>query len=136
MTRSKAKNADPLVSWPPPDPDRMARHQRPRAMDPASIPGEDYVQAFHERQQEDFRRRQNASRTPTSAVGTNDGLVMDQPAKGSKRTSKWGHGEARWKDSDGDGLEDFGVDANVEFYDEDDVPLAQLRPKWQPPEGT
>ena len=35
-------------------------------------------------------------------------------------------GEEEWRDSEGDRLDDFGVDEQVEFYDEDDVPLAVL----------
>jgi palmitoyltransferase len=35
-------------------------------------------------------------------------------------------GEEGWKDADGDRLRDFGVDEEVEFYDEDDVPLGEL----------
>ena len=33
---------------------------------------------------------------------------------------------AGWKDSDGDRLEDFGVDEEIDFYDEDDIPLSEL----------
>ena len=35
-------------------------------------------------------------------------------------------GEEAWRNSEGDRLNDFGVDEDVEFYDEDDVPLAKL----------
>lgn len=35
-------------------------------------------------------------------------------------------GEEGWRDSEGDRLHDFGVDEEAEFYDEDDIPLAQL----------
>jgi palmitoyltransferase len=37
-------------------------------------------------------------------------------------------GEAAWRNSEGERLKDFGVDEDVEFYDEqdDDVPLSQL----------
>lgn len=35
-------------------------------------------------------------------------------------------GEELWRDSAGDGLDDFGVDENVEFYDEDLMPLARF----------
>lgn len=36
------------------------------------------------------------------------------------------HGEHGWRDSEGDRLDDFGVDEDVEFYDGDQVPLAEL----------
>lgn len=35
-------------------------------------------------------------------------------------------GEEGWRNSDGDRLRDFGVDEDAEFYDEDDIPLAEL----------
>lgn len=35
-------------------------------------------------------------------------------------------GEESWRNADGERLGDFGVDEDVEFYDEDDVPLAVL----------
>lgn len=35
-------------------------------------------------------------------------------------------GEESWKNAEGERLQDFGVDEEVEFYDEDDVPLGDL----------
>lgn len=35
-------------------------------------------------------------------------------------------GEESWKNSEGERLRDFGVDEEIEFYDEDDIPLAVL----------
>ena len=37
-------------------------------------------------------------------------------------------GEAAWRNSEGERLKDFGVDEDVEFYDEqdDDLPLSEL----------
>lgn len=37
-----------------------------------------------------------------------------------------GEGEEGWRNSEGETLNDFGVDVDVEFYDEDDVPLGEL----------
>jgi palmitoyltransferase len=37
-----------------------------------------------------------------------------------------GEGEEGWRNSEGERLHDFGVDEDVEFYDEDDVPLGEL----------
>jgi palmitoyltransferase len=36
-------------------------------------------------------------------------------------------GEEAWRDSDGQRLGDYGVDEDVEFYDEDEVPLSVVR---------
>lgn len=35
-------------------------------------------------------------------------------------------GEESWRNAEGEGLGDFGVDEDVEFYDEDNVPLIEL----------
>ena len=35
-------------------------------------------------------------------------------------------GEEAWRNMEGENLGDFGVDLDVEFYDEDEVPLASL----------
>jgi palmitoyltransferase len=39
-----------------------------------------------------------------------------------------GEGEEGWRNSEGERLKDFGVDEDVEFYDErdDEIPLAEL----------
>ncbi len=31
-----------------------------------------------------------------------------------------------WRDSEGDRLNDFGVDEDAEFYDDENIPLAEL----------
>lgn len=35
-------------------------------------------------------------------------------------------GEEAWKNSEGERLRDFGVDEEIEFYDEEDIPLGIL----------
>lgn len=35
-------------------------------------------------------------------------------------------GEEGWRNSEGDRLQDFGVDEDADFYDEDNIPLAEL----------
>ena len=44
----------------------------------------------------------------------------------SADSSGLGDGGESWRDSDGDRLDDFGVDECAEFCDEDDIPLAEL----------
>jgi palmitoyltransferase len=41
------------------------------------------------------------------------------------------HGEESWKNTEGEGLADFGADEEAEFYDED-VPLAVLLERRKP----
>jgi palmitoyltransferase len=36
------------------------------------------------------------------------------------------YGEEGWRNSEGERLRDFGVDEDIEFYDEEDVPLGIL----------
>jgi palmitoyltransferase len=40
-------------------------------------------------------------------------------------------GEEAWRNSEGERLADFGVDEEVEFYDEEDLPLAELMRRKQ-----
>ena len=35
-------------------------------------------------------------------------------------------GEESWRNSEGERLQDFGVDEDADFYDEDNIPLAEL----------
>lgn len=35
-------------------------------------------------------------------------------------------GEEAWRNSEGERLRDFGVDEEIEFYDEEDIPLGVL----------
>ena len=35
-------------------------------------------------------------------------------------------GEEGWKNSEGERLRDFGLDEDVEFYDQDEIPLGEL----------
>lgn len=35
-------------------------------------------------------------------------------------------GEESWRNSEGERLADYGVDEDVEFYDEDDLPLSEI----------
>ena len=46
--------------------------------------------------------------------------------KGTYDRTPTDSGEEGWRTSEGDRLEDFGVDEEAEFYDEDDIPLALL----------
>lgn len=40
-------------------------------------------------------------------------------------------GEESWRTREGDRLADYGVDEEVEFYDEDDLPLSELAKRLQ-----
>lgn len=129
---------DPGTSWPPPDPDRMPRIQRSlEAMDAFThrhqgLTDREELEAFRQRQQDDILRRQRRQRE-TGSVQRRKAFherfepetyspieddMLDVDAESS--------GEEGWQDSGGNRLKDYGVDEDIEFYDEDDVPLAEL----------
>jgi len=47
-------------------------------------------------------------------------------SSGSEHDGTSDIGEEGWRNGEGDRLRDFGVDEEIEFYDEDDIPLATL----------
>ena len=93
--------------------------------------GQDYVQAFRERQRKDLNRVRESPETSLYQRQLHeryhDHKNHDRPANKSKGgvNDSNGHGLA-WRDSEGDRLDDFGVDEAIDFYDEDDIPLAEL----------
>ena len=62
---------------------------------------------FHERYYEDDNEDESESEDNGPKITTDEG-------------------EEAWRSLEGERLADFGVDEEAEFYDEDDVPLAQL----------
>ncbi|KAF3891416.1 Palmitoyltransferase PFA4 [Trichophyton interdigitale] len=127
---------DESLTWPPPDPDRMARSMPPGEHD-TTLLGEgqnftyDEVEAFRLRQEADYLRQRGGKnvrrRKPFHKRYTKKGddahlsSVSDLDDEESSNS-----GEEGWRNSEGERLKDFGVDEEVEFYDEDDIPLAEL----------
>ena len=123
---------DSSTSWPPPDPDRMSKKKTDHLEDPSFTSSDhDYIQAFRERQRQDFKRlRQHHTNSLTQrrfheGYGStrNPSLAVEGDLP---RIINAGGDELAWRDSEGDRLEDFGVDEEVDLYDEDDIPLAEL----------
>ena len=130
---------DPGTSWPPPDPDRMPRLARP--LDPqdafvhqhaAGLSPDDELAAFKDRQKADFERRAEhygvKRRKPfherfeeENGVALENDYYSDNEDNGNVSS-----GEEGWQDSGGNRLKDYGVDEEVEFYDEDNIPIAEL----------
>ena len=132
-----ARITDPSVAWPPPDPDRMPRMVRP--LDPQDAFTHGHYPTSKEEQINSFRRRQERDITRTQ--GTNSQVQRrkpfheryshaDDPETMEPGTESDGgvsyEGEEGWRNSEGDRLQDFGVDEDAEFYDEDNIPLAEL----------
>lgn len=89
------------------------------------------VESFRQRQERDIARLQGPSpqvqrRRPFHERYHHAGDVdaMDPGTDSDGALSS--EGEEGWRNSEGDRLQDFGVDEDVEFYDEDNVPLAEL----------
>ena len=91
------------------------------------------VSAFRQRQQGDFDRHAHGSsgtilrRRVDSVSNGYDNLHGSQ----QPHIDDAGQDREGWRDSDGDRLDDFGVDENAEVFDEDNVPLAELIRKRQ-----
>ncbi|KAK0957868.1 Palmitoyltransferase [Friedmanniomyces endolithicus] len=144
---------DPSKPWPPIDPDRMFRAARqPLPGDDTTLAMD--MESFRARQEADlaryedadgeyvvrrrpFHERAQATLDKEGGVYESDGeevLLIDdddevEPAGVS--TSAGGQdaddaGEEGWRNKEGERLADFGVDEVVDFYDGDDVPLAEL----------
>ncbi|KAH0150622.1 zf-DHHC-domain-containing protein, partial [Aureobasidium melanogenum] len=142
----------PGTTWPPPDPDRMFRiAPTERAFDPSNAfthsmdPEEVYKRQQADRMRpspatdtSELRRRQpfhvrydkkNVQKRPDEdyAYGTDyESDREEQEHEVDDWQPKPGEGEEGWRNSEGERLNDFGVDEDVEFYDEDEVPLGEL----------
>ncbi|KAL4902674.1 hypothetical protein BDW74DRAFT_62633 [Aspergillus multicolor] len=124
---------DPTVSWPPPDPDRIplppSNQRNDSTYGNKDISSNIEVEAFRKRQEADLRRRRGLAeverRKPFHARFDNTSNESSD-ADSDIQNEDSDHGEEGWKNSEGERLRDFGVDEEVEFYDEEDIPLAIL----------
>lgn len=128
-------STDHLSSWPPPDPDRMPRSSNRPAFEQPFVYDEDLstigtdVEAFRRRQKEDLKRYYAGaitSRQPFRERYRGEQRRDESFASQSNRYDDLGGRKQGWRDSEGDRLDDFGVDEDAELNDEDDVPLADL----------
>ncbi|KAH7399273.1 palmitoyltransferase pfa4 [Pyrenochaeta sp. MPI-SDFR-AT-0127] len=143
------------TTWPPPDPDRLYRRPAKAinadafTYQDSNLSASDTVAAFRARQAADeirrrrpFLERAEASlakqRVEQWSAGNFDGdgyeygddvsdAEQEEAANEIHRKDKQ-EGEEGWRNSEGERLEDFGVDQEVEFYDEheDEIPLSEL----------
>lgn len=140
---------DESTSWPPPDPDRA--YKRPsRAMNTdaftyqdSELSSTDALKAFKARQEEDVVRRRKpfverleAKQMEQAEEDPEDYVYGDEASEEAEEEKKRysdGEGEEGWRNSEGERLKDFGVDEDIEFYDEheDEIPLAELMARRQ-----
>lgn len=125
------------MTWPPPDPDRIPIPKGSISVNDPDIPlsyasARDQVEAFDRRQEADLDRPR-----PYSTVQRRKRFherFQDEPSYESddeqRPAQTYGNdsdeGEESWRNAEGERLRDFGVDEDVEFYDEDDIPLGIL----------
>lgn len=91
----------------------------------------DQMEAFRQRQVADLRRFQKDATPIVRRLPFYDryeGISQEAERRSQQLNSMDGiiYGEEGWRDPEGDRLDDFGVDELVEFYDEDDLPLATI----------
>ncbi|PYH85174.1 zf-DHHC-domain-containing protein [Aspergillus uvarum CBS 121591] len=111
---------DPNTTWPPPDPDRIP-WTAPAATAPATgilaaSSGRGTPQKILRRKR--FHQRFTKEESPSDSDASNSGSEPEDAVSDD--------GEEGWRNADGDRLRDFGVEEEVEFYDEEDIPLAVL----------
>lgn len=79
---------------------------------------------FHERLEQAKKPAENEHQ---EAYDSDEFAIEDDtPEPASPTAPNPDEGEEGWRNSEGERLNDFGVDEDVEFYDEDDLPLAEL----------
>lgn len=89
--------------------------------------------SFERRQQIDFTRYEDADgeyvvrRKPYNKRLDDTTMYQRHEEYDSGRLN----GEEIWRNEEGERLADFGVDEAVDFYDEDDEPLARIRQRLQ-----
>lgn len=142
---------DPSKPWPPPDPDRLFKVERKPLVGDGFTKSWD-IDEFKQRQAADLSRYTNVDgeyvvrRRPfkerygaTSQLkdtgaeyygnGNDDFSGDESEEEEDPVTDARGgddEGEEAWANKEGERLADFGVDEMADFYDEDDVPLAEL----------
>lgn len=126
---------DEGLSWPPPDPDRapvLRRVVQPSEAELPDFESEQGMRAFRDRQARDRRRwdghgtdvRRRAGFVEEEEGESSEGSDLEFPAPEKENVLA----RQAWRNTDGERLQDFGVDVDVDTYDneEDDVPLSEL----------
>ena len=115
---------EPGMSWPPPDPDKMPSQRKLDEQDGAmflgdAADGDEYIEAFKQRQQNDLRRRRFAPKIQGPAANCG-GLPGEEDEDEEEVDLDREGSEKGWRNAEGESLGDYGVD------DDEDVPLSEL----------
>lgn len=142
---------DPSKPWPPPDPDRIYRAPRAPLQGDGFTQSMD-IDDFRKRQEADLQRHNGehvVRRRPfheryahlaqperagddyydndEDAIATDseaDEEIQSPETLNQQATAD--EGEEAWRNKEGERLADFGLDEDAEFYDEDNLPLAEI----------
>ena len=92
------------------------------------LSGSNRIKEFRKRQEQDWKRRQEIDRTYRrqpfhQRFGDANSQRVREESLSSHEAER---GEEGWRNSEGERLEDFGLDEDAEFYDEDSIPLSEL----------
>ncbi|KAF1839948.1 zf-DHHC-domain-containing protein [Cucurbitaria berberidis CBS 394.84] len=136
---------DADTTWPPPDPDRAYRRYDTAVnadaftFQESALDAQETLAAFKARQAEDEVRRRKPFLERAEASLANqrveqwngaedDGYEYGEDEVKDRYGSGEHEGEEGWRNSEGERLKDFGLDEEVEFYDEheDEIPLSEL----------
>lgn len=123
-------SADDNVTWPPPDPDRMARSRFKSAEEPftyldRSDDPQTRIEEFRRRQEEDLLRRRLVLSKKDPVLGPPESDSLDNAYFGPEEASETDDAES-WTNGEGERLRDFGVDEDIDLDDEDNIPLGRL----------
>lgn len=133
-------SSDPNLAWPPPDPDRIPRpaatvdNDQPFTIQQSYASAREEIEAFQRRQAEDLKlprqflqvQRRKRFHDRYDQNNSEQGDSADESANDSVGEADSNEGEEAWRNSEGERLRDFGVDEDIEFYDEEDIPLGIL----------
>jgi palmitoyltransferase len=88
------------------------------------------IKAFRQRQQDDYEKRlqhnNTISRRKVFHKRFDTSNAENIKPFDDREVDDYEEGEESWRTQEGDRLADYGVDEEVEFYDEEDIPLAEL----------
>ncbi|PWY89194.1 zf-DHHC-domain-containing protein [Aspergillus heteromorphus CBS 117.55] len=119
---------DPNVFWPPPDPDRIpVAAKKNYRNDPSAAfthtEGSLLSEPVPTADQKVRRRKRFHDRFSEPQSEPDSSNAGESPSYSTESSSD---GEEGWRNSEGERLRDFGVEEDIEFYDEEDIPLAIL----------
>ena len=101
---------------------------------------DDSADAGIRRRRKFHERYKNNDKSSQTGAESGDEVAEEEDSEGNEIEDEEQHsnfeinghievdeGEEAWRNAEGERLDDFGVDEEVEFYDEEDVPLSVLR---------